>query len=147
MAEPRSIHDLGPEVSIRYAEDQKKSEGMQPLLKEGRSISSQTQITATTSSLTSAVSDLFGTNLANRPHALFPHLDISQLIQKSSCYANQILPRVNREHLDVLAQRVNNTPAPDDEKAALLKLLHDTLPPIEKTLEEIKSHLGQYQKG
>lgn len=174
---PRTIDNLGVDVSARYAEDQKKLEGS--FLKEARGVGRQAEIDVTIPYNPSEVELLFETGSHNIPWAGFipPPLYGEQ---KKRLFTFQIVPSLGSDDkIEAQIERITSLVPPEtlrseeayqsgereeqrkkrrqweeerdkEDKEREKKILITVLQMVEnldKNLVDINSRRGQYQRG
>lgn len=171
---PRTIDNLGLDVSTRYAEDQKFLDDK--LIKDARGIVPQTQIDVTQPSYASEFDALFGLTKRNLPWAdfqapsrfneqkkrLFTHQLIPSLgtLDKKESQVQKILAKVqsqmarrqadkDKEGQKDPKKKFNEEREEQElekEKKILIKLL-DCIVYLDKDVSTVSSRRMQYQKG
>jgi hypothetical protein len=170
---PRTIDNLGVDVSTRYAEDQKMFD--EKIIKESRGIPIQAQIDVTFPSFSSELEALFEINKRNIFWADF-FMPPKYREQKKRLFTYQIIPSLGSEDKketqsqrikDVIASRKKKMEEETDEqkkKKALpweeekeleeekkeekvLLALLEKISSLDKYLVDINSRRSQYQKG
>jgi hypothetical protein len=157
MAEPRTIDNLGPEASNRFALNQQISE-QNPYLKETSPyVPSQTTIDVTIPSYTSENDKLFELEKKNVTWATFPPPP-NYNIQKPRIFMHQIVPSIGSEdRIEMQQQRISAASVPSTssdrekreeeiEKKTLINTLQTTMK-LDKDQVYINSHRDQYHKG
>jgi hypothetical protein len=172
MANPRTIDNLGVEVSTRYAEDKKIYD--ETLIKESRGIPIQAEIAVTTPSFPSEIESLLHAQPALVTWASFiapehyfeqrKRLFTYQLIpsmgseDKRESQAAKILAKLRSSAEERIPQEKEETDKrrryerdreleeEEKEKKVLTSLL-DTIVLFDKLIIEINSRRSQYQKG
>jgi hypothetical protein len=171
---PRTIDNLGPDASSRYADDRKHYDETQ--IKESRIIPSQAEIDVTAPAFSSEFELLFETSRRNSPWGDF-FMPPRYQDQKKRVFTFQILPSLGSpDKKEVQAERIQQTVAlakkrkdeaeeatknglrssareeikeleeEEKEKSVLLKLF-DGISNLERTLIDINSRRSQYHKG
>jgi hypothetical protein len=176
MPPPRTIDNLGLDVSTRYAEDQQKLD--QKLIKESKAIPSQTEIDVTSPAFASEFDLLFDTAKRNLPWAEFS-VPEKYNEQKKRLFTFQLIPSLGTQDKKegqaqkILAKFQGTTQhrekeekeekdqkgskkrkweeekekhEEDKEKKILMNLLNCILT-LDKTMMDINSRRTQYQKG
>jgi hypothetical protein len=169
---PRTIDNLGVEVSTRYAEDQKWLD--EKIIKEARAIPLQTQIDVSLPSFASELDILVQSDRTRYVWATFfpPN---KYLEQKGRLFSFLVIPSVGSdEKIEALNQKIlaklraisekreaekgagkespdtqfekKETEEEEKEKKALTLLL-ETIASLDKFLIDINSRRSQYQKG
>lgn len=169
---PRTIDNLGVDVSTRYAEDQKILD--QSIIKEARSIPQQTQIDVTTPFFPSELEGLLRMSPLHSSWASFiaPTLYFEQRKKlftfqsipslgsedKKESQAQKILTKIQllekrqtkdaSEEKDQKKKRQQELTLEEEEKEKkiLIALLH-TIASLDKLIIDINSRRSQYQKG
>jgi len=171
---PRTIDNLGIDVSTRYAQDQKHLDDK--LLKDARGISQQTLVDVTIPSYASEFDALFGLSKRNLPWAdfqapnrfneqkkrLFTHQIIPSLgtAEKKESQAQKIIAKVqsqmakgqtdkDKEGLKDPKKKFSEQREEQEltkEKKILIKLL-DCIIYLDKDIGSVNSRRMQYQKG
>lgn len=168
---PRTIDNLGVDVSTRYAEDQKKYD--EKIIKEARGIPQQAEIDVTVPSFSSEVEILLGARERNvfwadfyappKYHEQKKRLFLHQIIpslgseDKKEIQAQRIIDLVERDKQKKEEERGKKKPqelwaaqkeleSEEREKSILLSLLN-RLSLLDKYLVDINSRRSQYQKG
>ncbi|HKZ00551.1 MAG TPA: DUF5399 family protein [Rhabdochlamydiaceae bacterium] len=170
---PRTIDNLGVEVSTRYAQDQKQLD--QKLIKESRGISTQTEIDVTTPSFASELDillELQGRTLSwadfyaptkynEQKKRLFTYQTVPSLgtEDKKESQAQKILAKIKtmtekREKEKDKERKGKQRKWEEDreieeeekEKETLIALFH-LVATLDKFIIDINSRRGQYQKG
>lgn len=166
---PRTIDNLGMDVSTRYAEDQKILD--KTLIKEAQTVTDQTQVDVTAPFFPSEVDALLHANSLQKSWALFfpPNLFFEQ---KKRLFTFQSVPSLGSEDKqaskvdkilallenkqfkekreDKRKQQEQNSQEVEEEEEKEKKVLTDLLQTIaflDKLLVDINSRRSQYQKG
>jgi len=170
---PRTIDNLGVEVSTRYAQDQKQLD--QKLIKESRGISTQTEIDVTMPSFSSELEALLQLQARTLPWADFYAPD-KYNEQKKRLFTFQAVPSLGTEDkkesqaqkilakIKALAEKREKEKdkeregkqrkwemdreieEEEKEKDILIALFH-LVATLDKYIIDINSRRGQYQKG
>lgn len=169
---PRTIDNLGVEVSTRYAEDQKILD--ESLIKEAPHIPSQTQIEVTTPYLTPELEIILQLQPSNIPWALFV-APAKYFEQRKMLFTYQLMPSMGSEDkkesqavkilakLKSQAEKREEKPKEEKDKRKryeeereieeeereknVLTSLLNTIALFDKIIIEINSRRSQYQKG
>jgi len=169
---PRTIDNLGMDVSTRYAEDQKILD--QTIIKEARSIPARAEIEVTTPFLPSEVESLLRVNPLQMSWASFiaPELYFEQRKKlftfqsipslgsedKKESQAQKILAKIqlleerrgkeDRQEKDPKKKRQQELSLEEEEKEKkILTILLQTIANLDKLIIDINSRRSQYQKG
>ena len=169
---PRTIDNLGVDVSSRYAEDQKLLD--EKIIKEARGIAPQTIVDVTQPYYSSEFEALFELGRRNLPWADF-QAPAKYNEQKKRLFTHQIIPALGtpdkkdnqtqkiiakaQNHLAKRQQEKDQQKEPkkkfieeredlqiDKEKKVLIKLL-DCIVYLDKNIADVNSRRSQYQKG
>ncbi len=172
---PRTIDNLGVDVSTRYAEDQKTLDTK--LIKEARSVQGQAIVDVTTPAFSSELDALLQSEHVQVPWALFT-APLGYNEQKRRLFTFQVIPSLGSEDrqeskaqkilakLKTLsekklkrreegeeekekereAEQENEYDEMEREKKILISLL-DTISQLDKLMVDINSRRSQYQKG
>jgi hypothetical protein len=169
---PRTIDNLGVDVSSRYAEDKRTLD--ETLVKEARAIPVQTEIEVTTPSFSSEIDSLLHIQPTNTTWASF-FAPAYYFEQRKRLFTFQLIPSIGSEDkkesqaLKILAklrsmaeERIQKDKGKNDErqqheeekvleeeereKKILISLLN-TIAMFDKLIIEINSKRTQYQKG
>jgi len=167
---PRTIDNLGVDVSTRYAQDQKTLD--KAFIKEAPAIPRQTEVEVTTPFLSAETEALLQTQRTNLPWASFtPPTQYSE--QRKRLFSYQLIPSLGSEdRQESQAQKIlakfqslteSNPPHPtagareqyeaertkeeeEREKNTLTSLL-TTINTYDKLIIDVNSRRSQYQKG
>ena len=165
---PRTIDNLGVDVSTRYAQDQQLLD--EKILQEAKKIPVQTEIDVTIPSFSSAFDQLFETSKRNLPWAdFFPPEGYHE--QKKRLFTFQLIPSLgSQDKREEQARRIlakieetslQREKSPDSkanwraskeateqkrEEKTLSSLLHSILG-LDKDMADVLSKRSQYQKG
>lgn len=172
MTNPRTIDNLGVDVSTRYAEDKEILD--ETLIKEARAIPAQTEIAVTTPSFPSELESLLPTRATNIAWALFIAPE-QYYEQRKRLFTIQLIPSLGSDDKkESQAQKILNklkSMAEEKEKEEeqkqdkrkryeqerileekerekkILTSLLDTISLFDKLIIDINSRRSQYQKG
>src|SRR3984957_1922939 len=158
MPEPRMIHNLGIEVSTRYAEDKQALD--ETLIKEARTVSAQTQISVMAPSFPSEVEALLHIERTHLPWATFLPPE-RYFEQRKQLFTFQLIPSMGSEDkkesqslkilskLRSMAEVANQTgeDKEEDRDKKILTSLLNTIASFDKMIIETNSKRGQYHKG
>ncbi len=141
---PRTIDDLGPEVSSRYAADRKYYDEKQA--KEAPAIPSQATIDVTTPGFSSEFDALFETSKRNPSWADFLRPP-KYAEQKKRVFTHQILPSLGSDDKrQQQIQRVKSAETDEEQKKVMLTLF-EKIEKLDRTLIDINTRRSQYHKG
>jgi hypothetical protein len=155
---PRTIDNLGVEVSTRYAEDKQVLD--ETMVKGARAISVQTVISVTAPSFPSEVEALLHIERTHLPWANFVPPE-HYFEQRKQLFTFQLIPSLGSEDkkesqslkilskLRSMAEEAAQTGKPEEEgrdKKILTSLLN-TIAIYDKLIIETNSKRGQYHKG
>jgi hypothetical protein len=163
---PRTIDNLGVEVSTRWAEDQSK---IDPLMKDASRVSQQAQIDVSFPSYSSEIEALLNSQKQNPTFASFS-VPSKYAEQKKRLFVEHVVPSLgSTELIEAQIQRIKTRLPPkpaaqgdlklserweevrereDEEKEqkSLLDVL-DCINFLDRDLIEVNSRRNQYQKG
>jgi len=165
---PRTIDNLGIDVSTQYAAARKELEKTEAILKEGKAVRGKTEIDVTIPYFESEFEKIYQTQKRNIPIAeLSPPPRYAE--QQRRVFTHQVLPSLGTdEKLDAQVQRIQGTvripeSGPTAEKMSweaerelqeqqkeqkvLVGLFINTIRPLDKDVIDINSRRGQYHKG
>jgi|GEM_PF-671857 len=161
--EPKTIDDLGIEISQRYALDIAEYE--KGYYDEAPRVSQQMQVDVTETYYPSHVDAMLGGDLKNHPFPDF-YPPMNYTIQRQRTFTHQLLPSLGSdEMLETQIERIKSTVSTDeegvkgkgweqvanfDEEAkeakTLVKFLH-LIQSFDRILKEIHAGRNQYQRG
>lgn len=168
--EKKTIDNLGPEVSSRYAEDKKFYDAT--LIKDARAIPKQAEIDVTLPSYPNELDQLLETTRRHTLWAEFP-LPAKFHEQKKQLFTQQVIPSLgSSDRKEALVVRIKETVAKNQGKKELAKQENRTLSwederelqqeereqdtlvslfnrvgDLERTFIDINSRRSQYHKG
>lgn len=165
MAEPRTIDNLGPEVSTRWAYDQNLLDVA--TRREGAIVTELTQKDTVTPTYTSEVQSLLKGDFNERTKVATLPPPAGYMEQNRHLFTNQITPRISKEIIVIQLDKIKNSQGPTSagEDAGMLswetqKINEDwvseqkkiqasleCLQQIDQDLIDINSRRTQYQKG
>jgi hypothetical protein len=145
MPEPRTIDNLGIEVSTRYAEDKRVLD--ETLVKEARAVSAQTEITVMAPSFPSEVEALLRIERTHLPWAnFFPPEHYFE--QRKPLFSFQLVPSMGTEDKkESQTQKILSKTGVEDRSKKILTSLLNTIGTFDKLIIEINAKRGQYHKG
>ena len=147
---PRTIDNLGIDVSTQHALSEGQKQLAESMSKEAPSVQSQAEVDVFLPAYSSVLDALLNLGAAEIPWAIFYSPEKFQN-QRKRLFTHSLMPSIESEDvIDTLIQRIQATGSTDEEAQKQGKVLIfclERLKSFNKILAEINARRNQYHKG